>query len=183
MFSSDSTDIRKFLVSIKNAISAIRFVKFNLGNSVSLSQLLTNFKPIKQRYQLLLFVVAWLICNEVLSRVLFYNLENDIYPMESDSIGIPMMENLFLGFIVGFFCVLGVVIPKTKILGFVSIVFIGLGTLMTLQGVAYWMIPNHYIASIGHLVPFSVCSYMLLSAWAKRKQALRSQDTANEQAS
>jgi hypothetical protein len=134
---------------------------------------------LKQRYQLLLFVVAWLICNEVLSRVLFYNLENDIYPMESDSIGIPMMENLFLGFIVGFFCVLRVVIPKTKIWGFVSIAFIGLGTLMSLQGVAYWMIPNHYIASIGHLVPFTVCSYMLVSAWAKRKQALSIQVTAN----
>jgi hypothetical protein len=147
---------------------------------MSFTSWLSNFKPIKQRYQLLLFVVAWLICNEVLSRVLFYNLENDIYPMESDSIGIPMMENLLLGFIVGFFCVLGIVIPKTKIWGFVSIAFIGLGTLMTLQGVAYWMIPNHYIASIGHGVPFIVCTYMLISAWAKRKQRIKTQEKDNE---
>jgi hypothetical protein len=150
---------------------------------MSITSWLSNFKPIKQRYQLLLFVVAWLFCNEVLSRVLFDNLEHDIYPMESDSIGIPMMENLFLGFIVGFLCVLGVVIPKTKIWGVVSIASIGLGTLMTLQGVAYWMIPNQYIASIGHLVPFIVCMYMLVSAWATRKQALSIQVTTNEQAS
>ena len=172
MFSSDSTDIRKFLVSIKNVISAIRFVKFNLGNSVSLSQLLQNFKPIKQRYQLLLFVVAWLICNEVLSRVLFANLAKEIYPMESDSIGIPMMGNLFTGFMIGTLCTLGLLIPKTKYLGVISIALIGFGTLSTIESAAYWMQPNHYIASIGHLVPFTVCSYMLLSAWVKRRHQL-----------
>jgi uncharacterized membrane protein len=94
-----------------------------------------------------------------------------------------MMENLLLGIIVGFLCVVGVAIPKTKIWGFVSVAFIGLGTLTTLQGVAYWMFPNHYIASIGHLVPLIVCIYMLVSAWAKRKQAISSQETANEQPS
>jgi hypothetical protein len=135
---------------------------------------------IKQRYQFILFVVSWLICNEVLSRVLDHNLENDIYPMDGDSIGIPMMENLFLGVVVGFLCALGLFIPKTKYLGLVSFVLIALGALMTLQGIAYWMIPNHYIASIGHLVPFIVCSYMLVSAWEKRKQTLSNQVTANE---
>ena len=150
---------------------------------MSITSWLSNFKPIKHRYQLLLLVVAWLICNEVLSRVLFDNLEKEIYPMESDSIGIPMMENLFLGVVVGFLCAVGLLIPKTKYFGFVSIAFIGLGALMTLQGVAYWMFPNHYIASIGHLVPFIACTYMLVSAWAKRKQAMSSQETANEQES
>ena len=183
MFSSDRADTRKFLVSIKNAISALRFVKFNLGNSVSLSQLLPNLKPIKQRYQLLLFVVAWLICNEVLSRVLFDNLAKEIYPMESDSIGIPMMGNLFTGFMIGTLCSLGLLIPKTKYLGVISIALIGFGTLSTIESAAYWMQPNHYIASIGHLVPFIVCMYMLVSAWVKRKQALSLQVTANEQAS
>jgi hypothetical protein len=140
-------------------------------------------KVIKRRYQFLLFVVAWLICNEVLSRVLFDNLEREIYPMDGDSIGIPMMENLVLGIVVGFLCMLALLIPKTKYLGLVSIVFIGLGALLTLQGLVYWLFPNHYYAAIAHLVPFIVCMYMLVSAWAKRKIAISSQEIANEKSS
>lgn len=138
----------------------------------SITSWLTKFKPIKQRYQLVLFVVAWLICNEVLSRVLFDNLAHDIYPMDGDSIGIPMMGNLFTGLVVGFVCFLGLLTPKTKYWGMLSIALIGLGTITTLLGAAYWLFPNHYIASLGHLVPLAVCFYMLICVWGKRTQYL-----------
>lgn len=164
-----SANTRKFLVFIKNAISVLRFEKLYLGNSVSISQLLTKFKPIKQRYQFLLFIVAWLICNEVLSRVLWDNLKNEVYEADSDSIGIPMMSNLFVGFIVGISCLIGLLLPKTKYLGLLSVASFGFGCLLTLGGVLFWMHPNHYIASLGHLVPLTVCSYMLWSAWSKRR--------------
>jgi hypothetical protein len=180
MFSSDSADARKYLVSIKNAISALRFVKFNLGNSVSLSQLHSNFKPIKQRYQLLLFVVAWLICNEVLSRVLFDNLKNEVYKSDSDSIGIPMMSNLFIGINVGVFCLIGLLLPKTKFWGLLSVASLGIGFLLTLGGALFWMHPNHYIASLGHLVPLTVCSYMLWSAWTKRRFQLLANESTKQ---
>jgi hypothetical protein len=131
-----------------------------------------NYKPIKQRYQLMIFVVAWIACYEILSRVLFENLKNEIYSIDADSIGVPMMENLFLGFSIGSLCGIGLLIPKTRYMGIVSILVIGLGVLLALLGVVYWFFPNHYIASFGHLLPFGACIYMLFSAWVSRRHSL-----------
>ncbi len=133
---------------------------------------LKSIKPIKQRYQFLIFIIAWAACNEILSRVLFENLKNDVYPMDGDSIGIPMMENLFLGIFIGIFCGLGMLIPKTKILGIIALAFISFGGAMALLGAAYWFFPNHYVAFFGHLIPLSVCAYMFLSAWLMRRKSL-----------
>lgn len=134
---------------------------------MSISQLLTKFKPIKQLYPFLLFIVAWLICNEILSRVLWNNLKNEAYMSDSDSIGIPMMSNLFIGIIVGVFCLIGLLLPKTKFWGLLSVASLGIGFLLTLGGALFWMHPNHYIASFGHLVPLAVCSCMIWSAWVE----------------
>lgn len=147
---------------------------------MSITTWLSNFKPIKQRYQLLLFVVAWLICNEVLSRVLFDNLEKEIYSMDSDSIGIPMMANLFVGFTVGISCLIGILLPKTKYLGLLSVASFGFGCLLTIGSVLFWMRPNHYIASLVHLVPLTLCFYMLWSAWIKRRFQLLANESTEQ---
>lgn len=135
--------------------------------------MLDKFNPIKQRYQLLAFVVTWVICYHVLTYVLNENFENGVYPPESDSLSIPIFTNVFLGLLIFLICSIGAVIPKSKILGVFSILSFGLATLLTLSGIPEWLGPNHYLIAVGHLLPLAVCLYMLLSSFKLRAKNIK----------
>ncbi len=126
--------------------------------------MLEKFNPIKQRYQLLAFVVSWIVCYNVLATVLNNNFESGLYPPDSDSLSIPIFTNVFLGFLIFLICSISTLIPKTKILGFFSILGFTLASLLTLSSVPEWFSPNHYLIAIAHLIPLLVCLYMLLSS-------------------
>ena len=137
-----------------------------------------NFQPIKQRYQLLAFIFSWVICYNILVEVLNANMENGLYPSESDSLSIPIFSNFFLGILIFFICSIGVVLPKTKIVGIFSILAFVLATLLTLLGIPEWLNPNHYSIAIAHAIPLIVCLYMLLSSVKLRalKLSIENQD-------
>ena len=134
-----------------------------------------KFQPIKQRYQLLAFIVAWVICYNILVEVLNANMENDLYPSEADSLSIPIFTNLFLGIFIFLICSIGVVLPKTKIVGILSILSFALASLLTLSGIPEWLNSNHYLIAIAHVIPLVVCLYMLLSAIKLRTLRIKSE--------
>jgi len=133
-----------------------------------------KFTPIKQRYQLLAFVVAWVICYNILVEVLNANFEKGFYPPEADSLSIPIFTNVFLGLFVFLICLVGTFLPKTKILGIFSILAFLLATLLTAFGIPEWLSPNHYLIALAHLIPLIVCLYMFLSSIKLRTLKLSS---------
>lgn len=135
--------------------------------------MIDKFTPIKQRYQLLAFVVSWVICYHVLTVVLNQNFENGVYPSESDSLSIPIFTNVFLGLLIFFICSVGILTPKSKILGIFSVLSFVLATLLTLSGIPEWLGPNHYLIAVGHVFPLMVCFYMLLSSLKLRAMKLK----------
>ena len=139
-----------------------------------------KFKPIKQRYQLLAFVMSWVICYQVLTYVLNENFENGVYPHESDSLSIPIFTNVFLGLFIFMVCSIGALIPKSKILGIFSIFSFVLATLLTLSGIPEWLSPNHYLIAVGHVFPLVICLYMLSSSLKLRATKVKEQHEEQE---
>lgn len=127
-------------------------------------QIFQKFIPVKQRYQFLWFVISWVVCYEVLTYVLNANFEAGVYPPESDSLGIPIFTNFFLGIFLGLSCLVGIALPKTKILGLLSIATFSMCSLMSTVSILEWLVPNHYWIAVGHVFPAAVCLYMLLSS-------------------
>lgn len=138
--------------------------------------ILQKFKPIKQRYQFLCFVITWYVCYEVLTNVLNANFEAGLYPPEADSLSIPIFTNFFLGIFLGLSCLVGIALPKTKIWGLLSIATFTVCSLISVVSIFEWLVPNHYWIAVGHLLPAATCIYMLLSS--VRSRALKMADGA-----
>jgi hypothetical protein len=123
-----------------------------------------NFKPIKQRYQLLILVLSLIISHYVLDKILFFNATTGVYPPESDTIIIPFVANLASAFSIFILSLIAILIPKTKLLGIVSVIALGLASLLTFLSAFEWFYPQHYPIGIAFIFQLLVCIYMLLSA-------------------
>lgn len=123
-----------------------------------------NFTPIQQRYQILILVASLITSHYILDKILFLNATNGIYPSESDTIFIAIVANLISAFSIFVLSLFAVLIPKTKLLGFISIVAFGLATLLTFLSAFEWFYPHHYSISIAFVFQLLVCIYMFLSS-------------------
>ncbi len=123
-----------------------------------------NFKPIKQGYQLLILVVTLIISHYALEQILYINATTSVYRPESDTIIIPILGNIFSAFLIFVLSLIAVLIPKTKLIGIISIVAMCLASLLTFLSAYEWFFPHHYPIGIAFIVQFLVCIYMLLSS-------------------
>lgn len=126
--------------------------------------MLEKFKPIKQLYQLLILVAILIISHYILYEILFLNVTNGVYPSESDTIFIAIFGNFISAFFIFILSLIAILIPKTKLIGIISIIALGLASLLTFLSAYEWLTPHHYPIGIAFIVQFLVCIYMLLSS-------------------
>ena len=126
--------------------------------------MLEKFKPIKQRYQLLILVLTLSISHYVLDQILYINATTSVYRPESDTIIIPILGNIFSAFFIFVLSLIAVIIPKTKLIGIISIIAMSLASLLTFLSAYEWFFPHHYPIGIAFIAQFLVCIYMLLSS-------------------
>lgn len=126
--------------------------------------MLEKFKPIKQLYQLLILVAILIISHYILYEILFLNVANGVYPSESDTVFIAIFGNFISALFIFILSLIAVLIPKTKLIGIISVIALGLACLLTLLSAYEWLTPHHYPIGIAFIVQFLVSVYMLLSS-------------------
>lgn len=100
---------------------------------------------------LVVLLVLLFATSEVAYQVLLGNQEQGLYPADGDSISIPLMTGEIVAFFVFVFASVGLLLPNTKVFGFVGMAFLGLASLLTLSSAAEWAFPNHYLLSLAYL--------------------------------
>jgi hypothetical protein len=120
--------------------------------------------------------VAIVVCSLTIfaSRyVLSSNLSAGLYPVEADSIGIPLAEVIITSCLCFVLMLASILIPKlvspskqwVKNTGDVlSIVSGVLAAMLAMDSVYVWFFPNHYLISLTHLTIASFCVYLTFEA-------------------
>ena len=121
-------------------------------------------------YKLALLIIALLLINVATWFITGVNQRNGIYPMDADSIGIPIVLTLLGSLVVSPLFVLIALLPTA---GFVSrfcsrdfgcaiaarvaliVLYVPAG-LFAVSGVAKWATPNHYLVAASYSVLFLV---------------------------
>lgn len=120
--------------------------------------------------------IALLLINVATWFITHYNSRNGIYPMDADSIGIPIFGTLFASLLVLPLLLLISFLPTT---GFVRrfcsrsigcslaacimlLLLYGAAGLFAVSGIAEWAVPHHYLIAASYSVLFLVLVVFLL---------------------
>lgn len=119
----------------------------------------------------LLLSIASLVAANVAS---FFTLSNNqsmgVYPIDADSIGLPLMEGAILSIMLLVLLCAAIFIPKGKIFGSaLSVALCCLAALLSGASTVSWAIPNHYTMAIAYGCVLVVCG--ILAAIYLRKLA------------
>ena len=128
------------------------------------------------KYKFALLVLALIFINIATWFVTGANQRSGIYPIDADSIGIPIagtwfhsllvLPQLFLiSFLGSFGFVTRLCSRDTRWSIAIGIVLLALYVnvgLFAISGVAEWMLPNHYLIAVGYLLLFLVLVIFLL---------------------
>ena len=121
---------------------------------------------------LLTLLVLLFVTSEIAYQVLVENQEQGLYPADGDSIAIPLMTGEIVAFFVFVFASIGVLLPNTKVFGFVGMAFLGLASLLTLSSAAEWAFPNHYVLSFAYFADTCLLIALIAWSWKKRRSAV-----------
>ena len=128
------------------------------------------------RYKFALLVRALILINIATWFVTGANQKNGVYPVDADSIGIPIGGTWFHSllvlpqlFLISFLGSFGFVTQLCSsdnrwsiAIGFVLLALYVNVSLFAISGVAEWMLPNHYLIAFGYLLLFLVLFIFLL---------------------
>ena len=117
------------------------------------------------------------IANGTLLFVLNLNLALDIYPIEADSIGIPMIESFVVSLLLFVFFASAIYLPKKTWLGMgAALALLTMACLVSVLSLISWAIPHHYAIAVAYgIVSVGCCwlGYMLF----RQKRTSNSQPT------
>lgn len=125
------------------------------------------------------FLSALLLVNGITWFVTSANQKNGLYPINADSIGIPIMLTVGVSILMlPILIIIGLLQSKSlltwlKTKGLVRRLVVKIGLLLlygpvflfAIYGIAYWYIPGHYSISVSYLVLFVVILICLFSDW------------------
>ena len=107
---------------------------------------------------LLVTLVAVAATNISVYFVTYYNAQHGIYPVDADSISIPIFESLFLSLAFLFLLVPAVLLMgRGRWLSILAIVLAGLAAILSVSESWYWLVPNHYIIALLYAVLAASC--------------------------
>jgi hypothetical protein len=94
--------------------------------------------------------------------VLNRNLYANFYPLDADSIAIPIFENGIFCALIFILFTIGILLPKKHIaLKTLSVLMLFLASLVSLVNVLMWLMPNHYLVSAAFYWLFLVCGFYI----------------------
>jgi hypothetical protein len=132
----------------------------------------------KVRAILFVLMMSSLFLSSFVETVVIHkNTANGVYTTETkfDMVRIPMMFGGLFQLITAFFFALSLAIPRTKYWGALSI-FVALITLyFTVGSLGYWLDPNHYQISIGHIPSAIVAVLWIWNVWVIRREKINEQ--------
>jgi len=113
-------------------------------------------------------VIGIAITNVTMAIVLRNNLDKGIYPLEADSIGIPIFSGTISSGLLLFLMLPSVIIPQTRKLFIrIQIILLVIGGIFAVLNVFEWILPNHYLIAASYLI--IVASSIWLIVRRKRK--------------
>lgn len=137
----------------------------------------------KRGRDLLFVVAALLVVNLVAYRTLVKNQQSGVYPIDADSIGIPLFEGLITSALVLVLCVPALFLPKRH---WVVVIFCigscGMAALLSLLEGLSWVDANHYPIAISYGLVVTACMVAMLGLVRQRASNKLLQATRAERA-
>ncbi len=124
-------------------------------------------------HRILLAIVSLIIANVVSFFTLTHNLSAGVYPVDADSIGLPLMEGWILSVVVLVLLASAIYVPKGIWLGVVaSVAMCGVAGFISAETTVSWTIPHHYGMAIAYAGVSAVCIGLAASyihkLWTKK---------------
>ena len=106
---------------------------------------------------LLAIFAASIVVLVALYFVLTRNQAAGIYPVEADSISIPLFEGLVTIGLVFVASSIGLLLPARGLLRLVGLFFCAIAALVLADSAWFWFIPNHYELAVAYLGLLAFC--------------------------
>lgn len=117
-------------------------------------------------WSLLVLFLASIVVLVVLNFVLTRNQADAVYPIDADSIAIPLFEGVVtIGLFLLASCI-GLLIPARGLFRIVSLLFLVIAALLLAESAWQWFIPNHYELAVAYLGLIALCSVVFLKKHA-----------------
>lgn len=110
----------------------------------------------------LLFVVASLaMANAALFFTLSHNLSAGVYPIDADSIGLPLAGGAVLSGMLLVLLGAAIFVPKPGVLGCaIAMVLGGIAAIFSIAAAVSWAMPRHYTIAIAYAGVAVVCAIL-----------------------
>jgi hypothetical protein len=116
----------------------------------------------------LLVIVSLVAVNAASFLTLEHNLSASIYPIDADSIGLPLIGGVITTLQLLVLLAVAILLPKCKLFGpAVSVVLCGLAGLLSVQYAVLWAVPHHYTMAAAYGGVLVVCGYLAASYASK----------------
>ncbi len=106
--------------------------------------------------------------NLIAGTVLKRNLEAGVYPIDTDSVSLPLVEGLMWSALVFVLLSVAILVPKRRWWGVASALFCALAGVLGLLLSFSWLDANHYLIAIGFVAMAAVCVIIGLDALRQR---------------
>jgi len=94
--------------------------------------------------------------------VLYENFDANLYPVQADSIDIPVFESGIFCALIFILFTIGILLPKKHIaLKTLSVLMLFLASLVSLVNVLMWLMSNQYVVSAAFYWLFVVCGFCI----------------------
>ena len=116
----------------------------------------------------LVLFFASIVMLVTLNFVLTRNQAAGVYPVEADSISIPLFEGLVtLGLVLVASCI-GLLVPARGLLRVVGWFFFAIAALLLADSAWFWFIPNHYELAVAYAGLLGLCSMVFFKKYAAK---------------
>ena len=114
----------------------------------------------------LLITVASLTCANLVSYfTLSHNLSAGIYPIDADSIGLPLVSGLVYSTLILVLVSGAIFVPKRRYWGGIAVLILcGLATARAIASSLAWVDPDHYFIAIAYAGVAGVCVLIAIDA-------------------
>ena len=112
-----------------------------------------------------LLVIASLIAvNAASSFTLEHNLSAGVYPIDADSIGLPLVEGFIASALLLALLAVAILIPKVQSFGSAtSVVICAVAGFISAEYAVLWAIPHHYTMAVAYGGVLIICGFLAVS--------------------
>ncbi|MDQ9169115.1 hypothetical protein Q8A64_01690 [Oxalobacteraceae bacterium R-40] len=119
---------------------------------------------------LLVLLAASILVLGALNFVLTRNQAAGVYPIDADSISIPLFEGLVTIGLAFFASCIGSLVPRRGLFRIVGLFFSAIAALLLAESAWFWFIPNHYELAVVYFGLLVLCAVVFIKTRATKSR-------------